>query len=179
FSNETFYGGRLAVETMPLETDIGPAVVWIDVRGEFDRDRRGRSALNRPEATEVLEVLGELWDQLDSSRVSIGVVSPFRAHVDLMKQLIADRRRDLLDVVTVDTAHGFQGDERDVMVFSTVLTPTMPAGLVRHAGQSNLVNVSVTRARAKLVIVGDRRACLESKGSLAALARYSQAFDRS
>jgi superfamily I DNA and/or RNA helicase len=105
----------------------------VDVGGEFERNRRGQSALNRPEAAEVLAVIDELWEELGDSEVTIGVVSPFRAHVDHLKELIADQRRPLIDVITVDTAHSFQGDEREVMVFSAVLAPSMPDGLIRHA----------------------------------------------
>ena len=78
--------------------------------------------------------------------------------------------------MTVDAAHGFQGDERDVIIFSPVLSVDMPERLKRIAAQPNLVNVAITRARARLIVVGDGAACTASGTVLADLARYISAL---
>lgn len=58
-----------------------------------------------------------------------------------------------------DTVHGFQGDERDVMIFSPVVSSGITEGALRFLENSgNLFNVAITRARAMLVVVGDREA---------------------
>ena len=98
---------------------------------------------------------------------TVGVVTPFRAQAQLLKQLVAasdalvsvQERRELL----VDTVHSFQGDERDVMFFSPVVsndTPPSALGFLRSNG--NLFNVAITRARGLLHVVGDRTAALSS-----------------
>ena len=76
----------------------------------------------------------------------------------------------------VDTVHGFQGDERDVIVFSPVVSVGVGESTLRFLkGHGNLFNVAVTRARSELVVVGDRQAALDSGvGYLAAFAEYSQ-----
>jgi len=74
----------------------------------------------------------------------------------------------------VDTVHRFQGDERDVMIFSPVVSEGIREGSIHFLRRSpNLFNVAITRARSALVVVGDKAAA-ESSGVdyLAAFARY-------
>ena len=63
----------------------------------------------------------------------------------------------------VDTVHRFQGDERDLMIFSPVVSDGMSDGALGFLRSNrNLFNVAITRARAALVVVGDRSAALNS-----------------
>jgi very-short-patch-repair endonuclease len=95
------------------------------------------------------------------------VVSPFRAHANRVRDLI-QQNDDLANHLSstdflVDTVHRFQGDERDVMVFSPVVSEGISdsaLGFLRS--NRNLFNVAITRARAALVVVGDRQAALNS-----------------
>ena len=74
----------------------------------------------------------------------------------------------------MDTAHGFQGDERDLIIFSPVVSANMPDASNRFLGRTpNLFNVAITRARAALVIVGDHTSAKESSiEHLSSFARY-------
>ena len=76
----------------------------------------------------------------------------------------------------VDTVHGFQGDERDVIFFSPVVSVGVGESTLRFLkSHGNLFNVAVTRARSELVVVGDRQAALDSGvGYLASFAEYSR-----
>ena len=76
-------------------------------------------------------------------------------------------------MITIDTAHGFQGDERDVMIFSPTVTEGVPPGLVRFAANPNLLNVALTRARARTIVVGDLEFASGSDSLLASLASYA------
>lgn len=111
-------------------------------------------------------------EQLADTSFSIGVVTPYRAHVEIIRDLIIRRLPDLRDSLVVDTAHRFQGDERDIIIFSPVVSRKMPTYHVAFASNLHLVNVAVTRARRRLVVVGDREACLASPGVLRDLAQY-------
>ena len=96
-----------------------------------------------------------------------------RPQVELLRDLVARRLPDLAAQLTIDTADGFQGDERDVMIMSPVISQETPPHLARFAGRPNRVNVAITRARARLIIVGDRNACLASPTVLAELASHA------
>jgi chorismate mutase len=172
FASITFYGGALIVDT-PLDRLLpGSAVRWDDVRGIARIGPSGRSVVNDREAHRALEVLVEHLDEISNAGASIGIVSPFRAQVDCIVNLLAREMPNLAGAVTIDTAHGFQGDERDIMIFSPVVSSDFPSKLLAFAGNRNLVNVSLTRARSRLVVVGDGEACVASGTVLADLARY-------
>ncbi len=174
FASTTFYGGALSVDTKSDGYLPGPAVLWENVAGAYEPGPRGRSACNRPEASRVLDLLMEQLDELAGTDKSVGIVTPFRAHADHIKDRIAALMPDVADRVTVDTAYGFQGDERDVILFSTVISSAMPNRLQQIAGQPNLVNVGLSRARARLIVVGDEAACIASGTVLADLAVYAR-----
>lgn len=75
------------------------------------------------------------------------------------------------------TTHKFQGDERDLMIFSSVVTKGAPAstlGFLNSTG--NLFNVAITRARAVLVVVGDYRYCVDCNVSY--LSKFADYYDK-
>ena len=76
----------------------------------------------------------------------------------------------------VDTAHRFQGDEKDVMIFSPVYSEGIASGSVSFLqNQGNIFNVAITRARAQLIVVGDLNMCSNSDiGYLKNFAQYTQ-----
>src|SRR5262249_8818825 len=83
---------------------------------------------------------------------SIAVITPYAAQAGEIRRLLAARR--IGDVVECSTIHRFQGPECDVVIIDLVHPqPTRPGPLVRDA--PNLLNVSISRARGKLVIVAD------------------------
>jgi superfamily I DNA and/or RNA helicase len=167
YSNKYFYDGALRVATnydklksIPNE----PAIRWINVQGNVIRPASGGS-VNDKEAKRVVEELKRLVGT--GYNGTIGVVSPFRAQANRIRDLVfgdtdlSDRliNRDFL----VDTVHKFQGDERDVMIFSSVVSSGIGQGSeVFLSKTGNLFNVAITRARATLIIVGDQTACYNS-----------------
>jgi very-short-patch-repair endonuclease len=113
---------------------------------------------------------------------SIGVVTPFRAQANRIRAL-AHQDRELSQKLAapqfvVDTVHGFQGDERDVIFFSPVVSVGIVETAIRFLkGNGNLFNVAITRARSELVVVGDRQAALHSDiNYLAGFAEYTKAL---
>ena len=160
FSNGEFYEGRLRVATSyaRLRCPTGPPVRWVDVKGKVTRPAHG-GALNEQEARAVVRELKSLALEQRYTG-SIGVVSPFRAHVNRIRDLVAQEAH-LGQALTaneflVDTVHRFQGDERDLMIFSPVVSNGMTESalsFLRHNG--NLFNVAITRARAALIAIGD------------------------
>lgn len=98
---------------------------------------------------------------------SVGVVTPFRQQanriLDALTEAIDEKDRTRLRL-QVSTAHGFQGDERDVILMSLCCGPGMPQGSLRFVSEGpNLFNVAITRARAVLHVFGDRSWALASE----------------
>lgn len=169
FSNQEFYEGRLRVATayqhLARPEPNAPGISWKNQVGEVMRPASG-GALNAAEASAVVEVLRELVFER-GYQGSIGVVTPFRAQANLIRQKLAQNddvyQRLIRHGLLVDTVHKFQGDERDVMVFSPVISDGTPRGALGFlSNNGNLFNVAITRARAQLIVVGDRQACAVS-----------------
>jgi very-short-patch-repair endonuclease len=178
FSNAFFYGGRLRVATdyRRLRQPDGPAIRWVNVIGNAMRPPTG-GAVNQAEAAAVVEELRRIAI-VQRFPGEIGVVTPFRAQANLIEELVA--RDDVLAPMLAnrsfisETAHKFQGDERDLIVFSPVMSRGMPVSATGFLkSQGNIFNVGITRARGALVVVGDAAACESSEvGYLSAFARY-------
>lgn len=174
FSNLNIYQSLLKLRRNPagLYPDVLPeGVSLVPVAGRAVRGSNKRSWVNRREAEKVLEYLEDLYTRLDRRKLSVGIVTPFRAQKDLLVDLID--RSDLPGGITVGTAHAFQGDERDVMLFSPVAGPGISPESVNWIEEPrNLVNVAVTRARESLVLVGNIEFLVQRSGIIGKLATY-------
>jgi len=169
YSNQTFYSGRLRVATnqkqLLVPRGMKPGIHWTDVKGVIQSG--GGSGCYCPEEVEKVVALVKVILLESGFQGTLGIVTPFRQQANRLQDAIfqGDIDYELLERagVHVDTAHGFQGDERDVIVLSLCAGPEMPIGsrsFLRETG--NLFNVAASRARAVLHIVGNRdwaRAC--------------------
>ncbi len=186
FSNEYFYGGSLRVATRYKKLNMldsstsKPAVRWVNVSGKVFRPNAG-GAINTQEAKRIVSGVTDLIfnKKYDGS---IGIVSPFRGQVNEVKKLLSqvpDLKNKITDeTILVDTVHRFQGDERDLIIFSPVLAEGMPTSTIKFLNANgNLFNVAITRARSTLLVVGDLDAALDSDVSyLSAFAKYTKAL---
>jgi very-short-patch-repair endonuclease len=182
FSNEQFYEGSLRVATRfdRLRRPGGPVVRWVEVQGEVVRPPGG-AALNEQEARTVVQELRRLVIEQRYAG-SIGVVSPFLSHANRIRDLIEQddtlHQALLANEFLVHTVHRFQGDERDVMIFSPVVSTGIAdsaLGFLRSNG--NLFNVAITRARSALIAVGNRTFALRcGVDYLARFAEYATAY---
>lgn len=167
FSNKEFYDGKLRIATdykkLNIPRGITPGIKWINVCGETVK-YRGGGAYNAREAAAVISVLRRLV--LDNGYSgSIGIVTPFRAQAEtiregLCRNITLKNYLDTHNDCLVDTVHKFQGDERDIIIFSPVIshgTQSNATSFLSNTG--NLFNVAVTRAKAMLVVVGDMQYC--------------------
>lgn len=173
FSNGEFYDGKLRVATKydrlscPRNNQAG--IRWIDVAGQTVRPSNG-GAYNDAEVREILNELRRLV--IDNNyRGSVGIVTPFRVQADRIREAI-EKIPDMKEYLygkndfLVDTVHKFQGDERDVMIFSPVISVGTKDGAISFLNNTgNLFNVAITRARAVLIVVGDLNYCAGCKVS--------------
>jgi hypothetical protein len=150
-----FYGGRLVhggggtEEITARPPFVGEAVVVVDTRSTCERSARGSSRINLASA----EVTAELaLEAVRGGSTSIAVITPYAAQASEIRRLLAVRR--IRDAVECSTIHRFQGRECDVVIIDLVdAAPMRPSALLADA--PNLLNVSISRARGKLVIVAD------------------------
>jgi very-short-patch-repair endonuclease len=165
FSNRHFYRSALRVATkqhkLKRPSGFEQAVHWVDVQGKVIRPTEG-GALNRQEVERVIHALHQLLLE-HPYEGSLGVVTPFRTQANAIRQALHNDRQlsSLIGKhdILVDTVHKFQGDERDIMIFSPVVSQSIPASALRFLrSNSNLFNVAITRARALLLVVGDWQA---------------------
>ncbi|RLE37772.1 hypothetical protein DRJ17_05855 [Candidatus Woesearchaeota archaeon] len=165
FSNHNWYNGTLKMCTdyRRLKSDSGYSlgIRWTDVKGAVRRPSSG-GAINEKEAKEVVKELKSLI--IDRGfRGTVGIVTPFRAQTNRIRDLVNETINLsylLTSDLIVDTAHGFQGDERDVILFSPCIGEKMPRGAKYFlASTGNLFNVAITRARSVLHVIGNKSAC--------------------
>ncbi len=153
--NKTFYKGELTVLTDVSDTSQRDrAIYWCDIDGAAVRPATG-SWLNRAEAEETVE---QLRGAIESGYKTVGVVTPFTAQARLIDQRAKTQfGQDFLDDIDFvsGTAHRLQGDERDAVILSSVLSPGMSKSGARWIEKErNLLNVAVSRARRALIVLG-------------------------
>lgn len=174
FSNRKVYQQQLRLQKGADDFHLSQeasGVFGYDVSGACTRGSNGRSWKNEPEAQEVVQIIRQMKNHDDFARLTLGVVTPFRAQEKHLEDELEEK--SLLQGVTVGTAHKFQGDERDVMIYSLVISEGIPESTARWVETPhNQVNVSVTRGREVLFVVGDFDACRRRDGILGDLIRF-------
>ncbi|HET8938906.1 MAG TPA: AAA domain-containing protein [Polyangiales bacterium] len=150
--------------TVPLPFLTDP-VSLLDVAGE--QERLGGSWFNRAELEHTLELLQSLT-QHGVSPSDIAVITPYRGQLEQLRKrcsqagLALDRSLELADMeelmpqrsqgIALGTVHRFQGGERSIVLFSCVVTRSSSLGFMDD--RANLLNVAVSRARHRLVVLG-------------------------
>lgn len=164
YSSHAFYSGRLRVATdesrLVRPRGVSPGIHWTEINGEIQSG--GGSGCFCPEEVETIVRLVRTLLLENNFLGTAGVVTPFRQQANRLRDALFESDARLYEAIVragvhIDTAHGFQGDERDVIVFSLCAGPDMPTGsrsFLRETG--NLFNVAVSRARAVLHVVGNR-----------------------
>ena len=143
--------------------DLDTPIEWIDTTGrdfkeQFVGETFGR--INRDEADLLLRELeayiGRIGGQrILDERVDFGIISPYKAQVQYLRACIRRNAslRPYRHLLTANTVDGFQGQERDVIFISLVRANEQ--GQIGFLGDLRRMNVAITRARMKLVILGE------------------------
>ena len=166
FSSDWFYGGEL--EAAPeirhrgiLDWDT--PVTWLDTsemdfKEEFVGETFGR--INKEEAGLLLKELEAYIQRIGGNRIleeriDFGLISPYKAQVQYLRGKIKGSAslRPYRSLITVNTVDGFQGQERDVIFIS--LVRANEEGQIGFLNDLRRMNVAITRARMKLVILGE------------------------
>ncbi len=184
FPSQRFYGGRLTAAPEVAQRTVLPMeypLVWIDTsRLGFEEEQNDYtlSRLNTAEAELLILSLCAYvqkagMERLLAERTDFGIISPYKSQVQLLRRKVAEcaALRPLRKAITVNTVDGFQGQERDVIFISMVRGND--EGRIGFLGDLRRMNVAITRARMKLVILGDS-ATLSHTGFYKALFEHVQ-----
>lgn len=182
FSSEWFYHGLLEaapeVRHRSLLDDVDDPLVWIDTPTEAAEQFVGSSygRINKTEASLTLQALHHYVERIGchrliAERVDFAIISPYRAQVQYLRNLVRhdEMLRPLRKQITVNTVDAFQGQERDVVMVSLVRSNEQ--GQIGFLSDLRRMNVAITRARFKLIILG-------SKDTLCQHKFYKKLFDR-
>lgn len=158
FPNEAFYGGRLDHGPKNRTWTVAgfPPLSAYQVDGE-ERRTPGNSFYNEAEIDVVVEEVGDLLSA-GVQPEDIGVITPYSGQLGKLTGAMLDRLDgDAADRIDVDTVDSFQGGERDVIVVSFVRSnPDGETGFLTFPNEGpRRLNVALTRARKRLVLVGD------------------------
>jgi predicted DNA helicase len=167
FPSKEFYGGRLKahddIKNISLkDLGIGKAsnspfwsrvlncepLVFIDTSkcsDKWERQRRGSYSRENPREAQIVKKVVEKLLQLGVKKEWIGVISPYDDQVDQLRQMISG--------VEISTVDGYQGREKEVIIISFVRSNKH--GELGFLEDLRRLNVSLTRARRKLIAIGD------------------------
>lgn len=176
FSSRWFYNGKmLAAPDVEFRSilDFDTPIEWIDtnieVKGEEEeeadnlykeRTTRSFGKVNEDEAILTLATLQDYIEKIGLNRFleekpDIGIISPYRSQVKFLRHLIKHTPffKPFRKLISINTVDGFQGQERDIILIS--LVRSNDEGQIGFLRDLRRMNVAITRARMKLLIIGN------------------------
>ena len=176
FPSRWFYGGRLQAAPEAAHRLVSPLdtpLMWLDTSpysdsessdysepSEKEKRIRTGSLTNADEARLVIHTLRDYIEmitpnRIESERIDFGIITPYRGQARLIRRLLKMQHyfRKLRRHISVGTVDGFQGQERDVIIIS--LVRDNDKGQIGFLRDLRRMNVAITRARMKLIIVGN------------------------
>ena len=156
FPNEKVRNWKIFAEDHPVE--------FIDTAGTgfFEQvDSETKSSFNKEEVSLLFNHFRSYLEQIKSLKrmeevPNIGIISPYKAQVGLLKDQFDDAFREedeLISKVAINTVDSFQGQERDIIYIS--LVRSNEKGEIGFLSDTRRMNVAMTRAKKKLVVIGD------------------------
>ncbi len=142
FNNKKYYNSKLQIMTQSKETN---PLIYVDVQSD-------ESDYKNTAPAEALEIVRYAAANKDKT---IGVITPFVNQKNLIEKMLKSEK---LSNVTCGTVHAFQGDEKDVVLFSTAITSHTKAGTYEWLkNNKELINVATSRAREKLILLSNTK----------------------
>lgn len=154
FCNKRFYNDELIVYTEPKDQDYSMKVVKT-VEGNFARKNPiGSGLYNQREIDEIKKLIEK--EKLED----IGIIAPYRYHTQIVSEEFGDK-------VEASTIHKFQGREKKTIIFSSVINDSN-----EFVENDNLINVAVSRAVDKFILVTSDKVAKSNNGVLSDLVNY-------
>jgi superfamily I DNA and/or RNA helicase len=166
FSGQYFYKGALKADDSVKERLLDPAIpplTFIDTAGcgyQEKVDPETLSTYNEEEAQLLLKHLSDTVqllgiERIREEKIEIGVIAPYRAQTRVLTERFEDFEvlKQVEDFITIDTVDAFQGREREVIYISLVRSNN--EGVIGFLADERRMNVAMTRAKMRLVMIGD------------------------
>ena len=172
FSNKIFYNNELSADVSVKETSIladenipilHKAIQFIDTAGcgfEEMQNQETLSLYNTPEALLIWKHLHQLINEcqlhsVNTDTLSIGIIAPYKSQIETLYEQFQETTytQDIKNNCSIKTIDGFQGEERDIIYISFVRSNDK--GEIGFLSDIRRTNVALTRARKKLVMIGD------------------------
>lgn len=173
FSSHWFYHDLLMAAPEVADRLVSPIdtpLMWLDTSQCHFGEKESRT-LSRSNAEEARLLIHTLRDYIEmigigkiqDERVDFGIISPYRAQVRLIRKLLKWQKffRTLRRQISVNSVDGFQGQERDVIIISMVRDNEK--GTIGFLRDLRRMNVAITRARMKLIILGNAETLSQHK----------------
>ncbi|HEY8929727.1 MAG TPA: AAA domain-containing protein [Mucilaginibacter sp.] len=179
FSSKEFYEGQLTAHASVAKQLLfaGDApFTFIDTAGcGFEEKQEGTSSVNPEEAAFLMKHLIGLAGTLSTEAFpTVAVISPYKEQIRILQELLlsAGELSPFVSKISVNTIDSFQGQERDVVYISMVRSNT--GGDIGFLSDIRRMNVAITRAKKKLMVIGDS-STLASLRFYADLIAYAEA----
>ncbi|WP_435356610.1 AAA domain-containing protein [Emticicia sp. SJ17W-69] len=184
-SSKVFYNNQLKAHdsvAKHLLFDNDLPLLFIDTAGcSFDEKLDGTSSTNPEEAAFLFKHLSLFTTELKTyfskeNFPTIAIISPYKQQINILKEQLehSPDLQDYLSKISVNTIDSFQGQERDIVYIS--LTRSNAEGAIGFLSDIRRMNVAMTRARKKLVVIGDS-ATLASSAFYADFIAFSQEIE--
>ncbi len=145
FSNKKYYKGQLKIQSKD-DQDLPSALEFINVNSQKSR----KGPIRNTSYDEIQAIISSLKKEKSES---IGIITPFRNQAEIIQEAILEEG---IKNVVVGTVHVLQGDEKEVIYLSVGITPhTLDKTFDWVKNNQELLNVATTRAKKRLVLIGD------------------------
>ena len=148
------------IDTSEFKSDNPESQESLDFKEQFVGESFGR--INKAEAELTLLTLQYYFNKIGKQRllderIDVGIISPYRAQVQYLRRLMMKKEffKPFRRQISINTVDGFQGQERDVIILS--LVRSNDEGQIGFLRDLRRMNVAITRARMKVIILGDRK----------------------
>lgn len=163
FANRAFYGGRLIPVGLPHQLEDSDTVCRLAFYPSVPEKTGTSTKMNHSEARIVADLVARIYEDcrtdFDEAR-TLGIITPYRSQIALIKKEIAALGIPALNRIMVDTVERFQGSERDVIIYSCCINSYFQLKFVSNLTEEDgtlidrKLNVALTRARKQMFVTG-------------------------
>lgn len=166
FSNENVYLNRLNMHIQNnKDKPFYNNMIALDVRGKKDQNEN----LNKVEVESCIKVVNYIREQ-NEKEPSIAIITPFKKQ---KKEIENELKKKGVENVKVGTVHSFQGQEKDYIIFSSVIDSIEKKSSIDFIGKKcNMLNVAVTRAKKQFIYLGNLNVAMQAENYITKLVKY-------